>query len=69
MDIIQLIMTNPWIALGLKGLGLLVVVGSAWIAITPTQADDAWYARMEAIPFIGQALRFLGAFAPIQRKP
>ncbi len=52
----------------LSTLGGLVILGQTYIAATPTKQDDAWYARLEAKPGIGNVLRVLKSFAPIQRK-
>lgn len=49
-------------------LGSLVVAGQAYIAVTPSQDDDAWYAKIEAIPILGDLLKALAKFAVIQRK-
>jgi len=53
----------------LMGLGGLVILGQAYIAATPTDADDKWYAALEKVKVIGWLLKFLKAFSPIQRKP
>ena len=63
-----LIGLNPVIPVVLSALGGLVVLGQSYIALTPTQADDKWYADLEKKPVIGQALEILKRFAPIQRK-
>lgn len=49
-------------------LGSLVVAGQTYIAVTPSQDDDAWYAKLEAIPLVGGLLKSLAKFAVIQRK-
>lgn len=59
---------HPMIPVVLAILGGLVVLGQAYIAITPTEKDDAWYASLEAKPVIGQVLKVLKSFAPVQRK-
>lgn len=56
------------IQLILMGLGALVVMGYTYIKITPTQDDDAWWAKMEGIPILGGFMKWLVKFAPIQRK-
>ncbi len=65
----KLIAMHPLIPLVLSALGALVVLGQTYIALTPTQTDDAWYAKLEAKPVIGKILEALKKFAPIQRKP
>ena len=52
----------------LSGLGTLVVLGQAYVAITPTQDDDAKLQKFEQIPVLGMLLRIVKSFAPIQRK-
>lgn len=59
---------HPAIPLVLTALGGLVVLGQTYVAITPTQSDDAWFAKLETQPVIGQLLRVLKSFAPVQRK-
>lgn len=59
---------HPLVPLVLAGLGGLVVLGQTYVALTPSQNDDAWYAALEAKPFVGPLLKSLKAFAPIQRK-
>lgn len=50
-------------------LGLLVVVGSAVIAITPTKNDDAFLAKLYDVPVLGLILKVLAAFSPLDKKP
>ena len=64
-----LILRFPIIGSVLTVLGMLVVLGQAYVAITPTQNDDAWFAKLEAIPLLGAIIKFAASFAPIQRKP
>jgi hypothetical protein len=52
----------------LIALGALVVLGQAYVAITPSQSDDAWFAKLESIPLVGYILKGILSFAPIQRK-
>lgn len=59
---------HPTIPLVLAALGGLVILGQAYVAITPTQSDDAWFAKLEAAPLVGPVLVALKSFAPIQRK-
>ena len=63
-----LIVKFPVLGMVLAALGALVVLGQAYIALTPSQDDDAWYAKVESIPYVGAILKALKAFAPIQRK-
>lgn len=59
---------HPLVPLILSALGALVVLGQTYIALTPNKNDDAWYAKIEAIPVVGKLLKLLASFAPIQRK-
>ena len=52
----------------LMALGALVILGRAYIYITPTQDDDKWWASMEEKPVIGMLLKVLVSFSPIGRK-
>lgn len=51
----------------LQILGTLVLVGSAYVAITPSKSDDAWFAKLEAIPLLGSLLVALQKFSLFQR--
>jgi len=66
--LIVLASLHPLVPVILAVLGGLVVLGQAYVAITPTQSDDAWFAKLEAIPVLGSLLAALKSFAPIQRK-
>lgn len=59
---------HPVIPVVLAVLGSLVLIGQAYVAITPSQDDDAWFAKLEAVPLLGTLLKALKSFAPIQRK-
>lgn len=59
---------HPVIPMVLAALGALVVLGQAYVLMTPSKEDDAWFDKLEAIPFLGAILRALKSFAPIQRK-
>lgn len=59
---------HPSIPMLLAALGGLVVLGQAYVAITPTQDDDAWFAKLESAPLLGPLLKAVKAFAPVQRK-
>lgn len=49
-------------------LGLLVVMGTAVIAMTPTKNDDAWLAKLYDVPVLGFVLKVLAAFSPLDKK-
>lgn len=59
---------HPVVPLVLSALGSLVILGGAYVAITPTQEDDAWFSKLEEMPVVGMILKALKAFSPIQRK-
>lgn len=69
-QIIEIINANmpAWVLLVLGALGALVVAGSTYVALTPTQDDDKWWAALEAKPVIGHVMKFLVRFSPIYRK-
>lgn len=46
----------------LQVLGGLVVAGQSYVALQPV------FAKLEALPILGDLLKGLAAFAPIQRK-
>jgi len=59
---------NPIVNIVLVVLGSLVVLGGAYVKLTPSQADDAWFDKLEAVPVLGAILKGLMAFSPVQRK-
>lgn len=59
---------HPIVNIILVCLGALVVLGYAYVKMTPTQDDDAWWAKMEAIPVLGVLLQGLSKMSPVQRK-
>jgi len=59
---------HPIVPIVLAGLGALVVVGQAYVAITPSEKDDAWFEKLEGIPLVGSLIKALKSFSPIQRK-
>ena len=63
-----LVAAHPAVGVILSGLGSLVILGQTYVAMTPTQSDDAWFARLESSAIVGPILRAVVAFAPIQRK-
>lgn len=58
----------PVILMGLSVLGTLVVTGTGYIALTPTQNDDAWLAKIESHGVVGAILRALKRFSILERK-
>ena len=64
----DLMVKYPQITMVLSALGSLVILGQVYVAITPSKDDDAWYAKLEAIPVLGQLLVVIKSFSPIQRK-
>lgn len=71
MDAVLVVLAglHPAVAWVLMGLGALVVIGMAVVAITPSQADDAWVEKVKSVPVLGQLLLALQSFSPIQKKP
>lgn len=49
-------------------LGALVVIGSTYVKLTPTDADDKWWASLEQKPFVGALFKLLVRFSPFYRK-
>lgn len=70
MDAFLVMLANlhPVVPSVLAALGSLVILGAAYVAITPTQSDDKWFAKLEDTPGLGALLKGLRAFSPIQRK-
>lgn len=52
----------------LSGLGALVCLGTAYVAMTPTKNDDQWLQKMEEKAVVGQVLKVLKSFSPLERK-
>lgn len=52
----------------LMGLGSLVILGGMYVKMTPGKEDDAWWAKLYEIPFLGLVLKVLEKFAPFKRK-
>lgn len=68
-DILNLIIgAVPAARYVLMALGGLVVLGQVYVALTPNQDDDAWFAKLENVTILGAFIRAIKAFAPIQRK-
>lgn len=66
---IQMIVAKSYLAQNiLVLLGTLVVLGAAYVKLTPTKADDTWYAKLESAPILGDILKVLIKFSPITRK-
>lgn len=58
----------PLLVLILSLLGSLVVLGVAYVAMTPSKDDDAWLLALQEKPIIGHLLKFLQAFSIVQKK-
>lgn len=65
--LVQLGTSNPLVHLILVVLGILVVTGQALVAITPTTADDEFWAKVKSLPLIGQLIVMLANFAPFHK--
>lgn len=61
-------LVGPWGVLVASGLGMLVVVGGAVVALTPSTSDDAAWAKLHSVPVLGGLLKALAAFSPVQKK-
>lgn len=59
---------SPIVPIVLSILGSLLVIGTVYVALTPSQADDAWLAKVEAYPVIGTLIQALIKCSVIQRK-
>jgi len=59
---------HPYARLILNGLGAAVVMGQAYVALTPSTTDDTWVAALESKAVIGPLFKALRSFAPIQKK-
>lgn len=59
---------SPVVQYVLIGLGSLVVIGAAYVKMTPNKDDDALFAKLENTPILGALLKALVAFSPIKRK-
>lgn len=67
--ILQMVVDKvPVVGFVFMGLGALVILGQAYVAISPSKDDDAFLAKVEAIPVLGHILKALASFAPIQKK-
>ena len=68
-QVLQALMAKSDIALYvLSGLGTLVVLGAAYVKLTPSKADDEKLAKIESLPVLGMLLKILVKFSPIARK-
>lgn len=65
--IIAFLQSYPWGVLALAVLGSLVVVGQVVVAVTPSQSDDAWLAKVWELPVVGPFLKAVARFAPWQK--
>jgi hypothetical protein len=54
-----------WAAPAFAWLGILVVVGTAIVALTPTKKDDELLAKLKAWPFVGPILAAVAKFSPV----
>lgn len=52
----------------LSALGTLVVLGAAYVKLTPNQEDDAVWKKLEDMAVVGVLLKLLVKFSPIARK-
>jgi hypothetical protein len=59
---------SPIVQPVLMGLGSLVVLGQIYVTLTPNPEDDNFFGKLEAIPFLGQLIQAVKAFAVIKKK-
>lgn len=64
----MLVAKFPAVGFVLMGLGGLVVIGLVYVKLTPNVEDDALVAKIEAMPIVGDLLKALKSFSPVQRK-
>lgn len=65
----MLVNIHPAILYIVMGLGSLVVIGQAIVAITPTENDNIWFDKyILGLPVVGSFIKALKLFAPIQKK-
>jgi len=67
-EVLEFLNQYPTVAAVVLAIATLVVAGQAYVGATPTEKDDAWFAKLEANAILGPILKALKAFAPIQRK-
>jgi len=60
---------HPVIYTILSVVGTLVILGQVYVALTPSPDDDNWVASLENKVLIGDILKAVRSFSPIQRKP
>jgi|GEM_PF-3332328 len=58
----------PILGILLAFLGGIVVIAQIVIALTPSKDDDAWVAKVWALPLVGKVLLLLERFAPVTKK-
>jgi len=63
-----LVLQAPVAGTVLMILGGLVVVGTLYVRLTPNLEDDAFLAKLEAMPILGDILKVIVRFSPFQRK-
>lgn len=63
-----LVQMLPKAVVVLQVLGSLVVIATAYVAVTPSQDDDAAAAKIRAIPIVGALMVALERFSIIGRR-
>lgn len=58
----------PVLVLILSCLGSLVMLGVAYVAMTPSKDDDAFLLTLQEKPLVGHILKFIQAFSIVQKK-
>ena len=71
MDFYQLLTflqtLSPYVQYVLMGLGTLVILAGVYVKLTPNTNDDAFLLSLEEKPIIGDLLKALMRFSPIER--
>lgn len=57
-----------WLLLSNGILGSLVVLGSMYVAASPSKKDDAWLAKLESVPVLGLVLKVVKSFSFIKKE-
>lgn len=58
---------NPLVHTIVVILGTLLVAAQAIVSATPSTSDDAWWAKLKAIPYVGPFIVWLTNFAPFHK--
>jgi hypothetical protein len=59
--------SNPIVHAIVVVVATLVLAGQAIVTVTPTTADDAFWAKIQALPIVGQFIVWLTKWAPFHK--